>query len=158
MNALAEPFSIAIVVFASAFPLLVITTLADEPVVYPYSNSSQLIDVDSATSSAFGAAVTVTVHVAVNAVPSFVVAVISASPAAFAVTFPSVSTVATFLSEDVQVTFWFASAGVTVAESVAVFPSVKDKVVGVTVMAVALVVVSPAGLKLLPPQKSALIA
>ena len=141
---------------------MVITTLADEPVVYPYSNSSQVIDVDSATSSAFGAAVTVTVHVAVNALPSFVVAVvvavISVLPTAFAVTFPSVSTVATVLSEDVQVTFWFASAGVTVAESVAVFPSVKDKVVGVTVMAVALVVVSPAGLKLLPPQKSALIA
>ena len=120
---------------------MVTTTLADEPVVYPYSNSSQVIDVDSATSSAFGAAVTVTAHVAVKSVPSFVVAVISALPAAFAVTFPSVSTVATVLLEDVHVTFWFASAGVTVAESIAVFPSVKDRFSESTVMAVALVVV-----------------
>ena len=72
---------------------------------------------------------TVTVQDAVL-FPSSVVALITAVPAATAVTVPVESTVATLVLLEDQVTFLFvASAGSTVAVSFSVFPFARERVV-----------------------------
>ena len=73
---------------------------------------------------------TVTLHSACTPLPSFAVAVIIASPACFAVTWPLASTSATAGLSLAQVrSLSVASAGATVGTSVAVLPSSSARVV-----------------------------
>ena len=98
--------------------------------------------------------VTVTEHVAVL-LPSAVLTVIVAEPAVLAVTVPSDATVATEVLLEDQETFLFVAVlGDTVADSLKVWPAIRDSVVGETetpVTETVAVVTETAHVAVLPP-------